>query len=108
MPKVANQYSHLLKWVHFEQDVHGRDLELRYFRDVDRREVDFVVTEDRQPMLFLECKLADRPLDRALRYLKVRFPAAEAIQIALTGNRDYKTPDGIRAMPALAFLRTLV
>lgn len=99
---------HLLKWVHFEQDVHGRDLELRYFRDVDRREVDFVVTEDRQPTLLVECKLADRPLDRALRYLKVRFPAAEAVQVALAGNRDYKTPDGIRAMPALAFLRTLV
>lgn len=36
---------HLLKWVHFEQDTAGRELDLRYFRDVDRREVDFVVTE---------------------------------------------------------------
>jgi predicted AAA+ superfamily ATPase len=25
--------SHLLKWVHYEQDVKGRDLDLRYFRD---------------------------------------------------------------------------
>ena len=37
--------SHLLKWVHFEQDARGRDLELRYFRDTDGREVDFVVVE---------------------------------------------------------------
>ena len=35
--------SHLLKWVHHEQDTKGRDLELQYFRDTDRREVDFVV-----------------------------------------------------------------
>ncbi len=35
---------HLLKWVHYDQDAEGRDLELRYFRDSDGREVDFVVT----------------------------------------------------------------
>ena len=98
---------HLLKWVHFEQDARGRELELRFFRDVDRREVDFVVTEDRQPILFVECKLADRDVDRGLRYLKTRFPAADAVQIALAGRRDYRTPEGIRAMPAVEFLRTL-
>ena len=40
---------HLLKWVHLEQDVRGRDLDLRYFRDVDGREVDFVVTDREAP-----------------------------------------------------------
>ena len=98
---------HLLKWVHFQQDVQGRDVELRFFRDVDRREVDFVVTEDRQPVLFVECKLRDRDIDRALRYLKTRFPNARAVQIALNGNRDYRNAEGVRAMPALAFLREL-
>ena len=99
---------HLLKWVHYQQDVPGRDVELRFFRDVDRREVDFVVVEDRRPVLFLECKLADRDIDRGLRYLKARFPAAKAIQIALSGHADFVTPEGIRAMPAVDFLRTLV
>ena len=28
---------HLLKWTHHEQDVKGRDVELRYFRDTDRK-----------------------------------------------------------------------
>ena len=99
---------HLLKWVHFEQDARGRDLDLRFFRDVDRREVDFVVTEDRQPILFVECKLADRDIDRGLRYLKARFPSADAVQIALSGQRDFVTPDHIRAMPAARFLRSLI
>ena len=98
---------HLLKWVHFEQDTQGRDLELRFFRDIDGREVDFVVLEHRQPAMFVECKLADRDIDRGLRYLKTRFPNADAYQIALSGQRDYVSPHGIRAMPALAFLRTL-
>ena len=99
---------HLLKWIHFQQDSQGRDLELRFFRDVDRREVDFVVTERRQPILFVECKLSDRDIVRPLRYLKERFPAADAIQVASAGRRDYQTPQGIRAMPAVKFLRTLV
>ena len=40
-----------LKWVHQQQDAEGRDLDLRYFRDVDGREVDFVVTERNLPVL---------------------------------------------------------
>jgi hypothetical protein len=50
---------HLLKWVHYQQDAFGRDLELRYFRDTDGREVDFVVVEGRTPTLFVECKWSD-------------------------------------------------
>lgn len=99
---------HLLKWVHYRQDVEGVDLELRFFRDTDRREVDFVVVEDRQPILFVECKLGERDIDRPLRYLKKRFPDAEAMQVSLAGQRDYRTPEGVCAVPALRFLRQLV
>jgi predicted AAA+ superfamily ATPase len=100
--------SHLLKWVHFEQDARGRDLELRYFRDTDGREVDFVVVEGRQPLLLVECKWGDAEADRSLRYLKVRFPEAEAWQVSAVGRKDYVTPEGIRVAPALGLLRALV
>ena len=56
--------AHLLKWVHFLQDTEGRDVDLRYFRDVDGREVDFVVVERRRPTHLVECKWADGPVDR--------------------------------------------
>jgi hypothetical protein len=100
--------SHLLKWVHFQQDTQGQDVELRYFRDTDGREVDFVVTDGRSPRLLVECKWGDVEVDRSLRYLKVRFPAADAWQVSATGSKDYVTPDGIRVAPALALLRTLI
>lgn len=100
--------SHLLKWVHFESDRTGRDLELRYFRDVDGREVDFVVTEDRKPALLIEAKWADAPPDPSLRYMKIRFPKAAAFQISATGTKDYATPEGIRVLPAVKYLRGLV
>ncbi len=99
---------HLLKWVQFEQDAHGRDVELGYFRDTDRREVDFVVTERRQPIRFVECKLNDRDVDAGLKYLVKRFPEAEAWQISLDGTKDYVSADNIRVAPALSLLRDLV
>ena len=100
--------SHLLKWVHFEEDSKGRDLELRYFRDVTGREVDFVVTEKRKPILLVECKWGDAEPSPSLRYLKARFPKVRAEQIHGTGKKDYETPEGIRVRPAMAFLRELV
>jgi uncharacterized protein len=99
---------HLLKWVHFEQDARGRDLELRYFRDLEGREVDFVVAEGRRPVLFIECKWADAEPDRSLRYLKARFPGAKAWQVSATGVKDFQTPEGIRVAPALELLRKLL
>ena len=100
--------SHLLKWVHHQQDTRGRDLELRYFRDTDGREVDFVVTERRRPLLFVECKQADTEVDKSLRYLKARFPQCDAWQLSAEGSRDASTPEGIRVAPALRFLAGLV
>jgi hypothetical protein len=100
--------SHLLKWVHFEQDARGRDLELRYFRDTDGRETDFIVVEGRRPQLLVECKWGDAEVDRGLRYLKARFPDAEAWQVSATGTKDYVTAEGIRVSPALVLLTRLI
>jgi hypothetical protein len=99
---------HLLKWVHYRQDVEGLDLELRYFRDVDGREVDFVVTDRRKPVLIVEAKLDDVAVDPALRYLKAKFPECPAWQIHAQGTKDYQTPQGIRVAPAPLLLGTLV
>jgi predicted AAA+ superfamily ATPase len=100
--------SHLLKWVHFRQDTEGLDLELRYFRNPEGREVDFVVVHRNSPVLMVESKLSDTGVDRSLRYLKRRFPDCPAWQISATGEKDFLTPEGIRVCPALNFLETLV
>ena len=99
---------HLLKWVQFRQDAHGLDLELRYFRDREGREVDFVVEERRQPALLVECKWGDADAGTGLRYLKAKFPDADAWQISAVGEDDYVTPEGIRVAPCLHLLGQLV
>ncbi len=99
---------HLLKWCHFLQDSEGRDLQLRYFRDVDRREVDFVILEEGQPLQFIECKKSRRNSNRSLKYLKERFPQAEALQIDMGSQDDVVDRHNIRLMPATGFLGRLV
>lgn len=100
--------AHLLKWVHFKEDTLGQNMELRYFRDSDGREVDFVVTDNGKPVLLVECKWADDAISKHLLYLKNKFPGAAAWQIHAIGNKDYQTPEGIRVAPALKLLKDLV
>lgn len=108
-PRFENMVaSHLLKWVHFQLDAQGRELELRYFRDVDGREVDFVVVERRRPILMVEAKLIAEPVSPALRYLKQRFPGVEAYQVHLRGSRESVTAEKIHLWSAARFLATLV
>ena len=99
---------HLLKWVHYRQDIAGENLELQYFRDTDGREVDFVITEKRRPIKLIECKWSDTDVDKGLRYMHTKFPEAEAFQLTAIGKKDYVTPDGIRVMPAIKVLGELV
>lgn len=99
---------HLLKWCFYRQDTQGCDTELRYFRDVDKREVDFVVVENRQPIHFIECKTAEKGVSPALRYLKIRFPSVAATQIVLEADLDLVTKDGIRVCAARRFLNDLI
>ncbi|HEX2677087.1 MAG TPA: hypothetical protein VHM19_10620, partial [Polyangiales bacterium] len=69
--------------------------------------VDFVVTEDRKPILLVEAKRSDAEVDSSLRYLLERCPGAAAWQVSATGKKSYQTPEGIRVAPALELLRTL-
>lgn len=100
--------SALLKWVNFQQDTCGENIELCYFRDVDGREVDFVVVSGKKPLIFVECKWGDDDVSPALKYLKTRFPTCAAWQISATGNKDFVNEIDIRVCPAIKFLSTLI
>jgi predicted AAA+ superfamily ATPase len=96
---------HLLKWCYFQQDTEGIDMELRYFRDVAKREVDFVVVKDRKPIHFVECKLSETNASLPLRYLKKRFSNVAATQVILEDDMDFVTRDNIRVCSAQHFLK---
>jgi uncharacterized protein len=87
--------------------VEGRDAELRYFRDIDGREVDFVVLEHGRTVSFVECKLSDGPVGLGMRYLKLRYPETDAWQVTARTSRDYITREGVRVAPVLRLLERL-
>ena len=95
---------HLLSHVHQLQDVEGEDINLCYFRDTDKREVDFVVTRKNKPVLFIECKLADQPVSDHLIYLSKKFPQVPSFQIHLQGAKEYINKDKIQVLAARNFL----
>jgi len=99
---------HLLKWCHFMEDSEGIQHELRYFRDVYKKEVDFCILKENKPVLFVECKLADAEIGEGLKQLKLRLPQVESWQIHLRGKKDYQSVDGIRVAPAIELLKKLI
>ncbi len=99
---------HLLKWVAFLEDTLGAELELRYFRDTDSREVDFVITDNKKPKFFIECKYNDTNVSKHLRYMKERFPQTEAWQLTALSEKNFSDPDNIHVCPAVIFLKNLI
>jgi predicted AAA+ superfamily ATPase len=95
---------HLLKESHFREDVEGLDAELRFFRDVEGREVDFVQMVDGKPVRFVECKLAETKISPSLLFLRRKFPAVEAVQVLATRGVDRAGELGVRLVSADRFL----
>lgn len=99
---------HLLKWVHFKQDTEARNLDLQYFRDINGREVDFIITEDSNPIIAIECKWADSDISPSLKYFKERFNNCDSWQLSMDGKKDYISKENIHVCNALKFLKNLI
>ena len=82
--------SQLLKYCHWVEDTEGHAMELRYLRDTDKREVDFVVVKNRKPEFAVECKSGDKAIGPALRYFAERTPIPRFYQTHL-GERQFSS-----------------
>jgi uncharacterized protein len=80
----------LLKYCHWVEDTQGYAMELRFLRDTDKREVDFVVLKDAKPLFAVECKSGEKAIGPALRYFAERTPIPRLYQTHL-GERHYET-----------------
>lgn len=74
---------HLLKAVETWQDRGFGKFELRYLRDKDKREVDFVVVRDKRPWFIVEVKTKDTTLSPALEHFQRQIKAPHAFQAVL-------------------------
>lgn len=80
--------SHLLKAVHLWNDLGLGEFELRYVRDREKREVDFVITESRKPQVLIEAKLSDTEPAQALVYFQERLGGVPAVQLVRSTGVD--------------------
>jgi len=95
--------SHLLKLCHFVEDTEGYRMELRFLRDTDGREVDFVVLRDRKPLFAVEVKTGEREVSRAIRYFRARTTIPAWYQVH-RGTKDALI-DGVRVLPFVRFCK---
>lgn len=105
-PRLENFVAcQLLKYCHWMEDTEGFRMELRYIRDTDKREVDFVVLRDGQPLFAVECKTGEKTVSSAAAYFKDRTNVPEFYQVHL-GHRDFvHGGTGIRVLPFSTFCK---
>ena len=101
--------SHLLKWCHTFEDREGFRVELYYLRDLEKREVDFLILWEDQPWLLVECKIKNDRDFTSLNYYKQKLNVPQCFLVTFDEGEDYEDRrTGIRVIPAARFLMALV
>lgn len=98
--------SHLLKYCHFLEDTEGHQMELRFLRDIDKREIDFVVIKDKKPIFAVECKTGEKSVSPHLHYFSERTSIPIFYQVHL-GKVEKQINDKISIIPFHKFCEQL-
>jgi len=79
----------LLKRLHFLEDRDGYRYELRYIRDKEGREVDFVILKEGKIEELIEVKFSEDNISNSLSYYAERLAPPKATQIVASLRRPY-------------------
>lgn len=99
--------SHLLKFVQFLYESEGYKADLFYLRNVDKKEVDFLVTINNKPWFSVETKLNDKKPSPNIIYFKERLKIPFNYQVIREENTDI-LKDGVRVISSSKFLSGLL
>lgn len=99
--------SHLLKLVQYLKEYEGHKTNLYYLRNVDKKEVDFLVTVAEKPWFCVEVKLSETSPSPSLFYFKERLKIPYAFQVIKKQNIDIFKAE-IRIISADRFLAGLI
>ena len=100
--------SHLLKYCHYHQDTKGIKMELRYLRDIDKREVDFLVLKNKKPFFAVECKTKEDVLSPHLKYFQQRLAIPECFQVQVSNTDFGNSKKGGRSLPFITFCKEIL
>ena len=107
-PRFENMLAgHLLKYCHHVEDTEGHSMELRFIRDTDKREVDFVVLRNGRAEFAVECKSGERSASPACNYFRERTNIPRFYQVHL-GTKDYgNAQENTRVLPFVTFCQEI-
>ncbi|MBL4818622.1 MAG: ATP-binding protein [Deltaproteobacteria bacterium] len=92
----------LLKFCHYQLDTLGERYELRYLRDTDKREIDFVVLHNKKPVMAVECKFGGGSLSPHIKYFKERVSIPRLYQVHMK-EKDFGHESTGRVLPFWKF-----
>jgi predicted AAA+ superfamily ATPase len=103
--------SHLLKFVDFYSDTGLGKFELFYLRDIDKREVDFLVVRDNKPFMMVESKSSEIKLSKSMEHFRSRLLPNFSLQAVF--NADFVSKSCFNEetpliVPAKTFLSQLI
>lgn len=98
--------SHLIKFTHLLQDEQGLRVEMRYLRDRDGHETDFLVTHEKKPWFAVEVKSGQTTPDQNLLYFKDRLRIPHCYQLT-TEKNIAREEQGVHIISANRFLAGL-
>jgi predicted AAA+ superfamily ATPase len=103
--------SHLLKYCHYLTDTGFGDFELRYLRDKEKNEIDFLILKNKKPFLPIEVKLTDSVPSSSWKKFMRELNCNDAVQIIMKPNihQIYEFSDyRLLTISAANFLQYLV
>ena len=83
--------THLLKRINFLEDKDGYRYELRYIRDKEGREVDFVIVKEGNIEELIEVKYSDDKVSRHLKYYAEKLNPQKVTQIVMNLKKPYSS-----------------
>lgn len=99
--------SHLLKFTNYLFEHEGYKSGLYYLRNVDKKEVDFLITVDNKPWFAVEVKLSETLPSKNLSYFKERLHIPFVYQVVKQNDIDV-LKDDVRIISANKFLSGLI
>ena len=103
-PRFENLIAtHLLKKIHYLEDSKGSRFELRYIRDKESREVDFVILKNSKVFALVEVKWSDDTVSRSLKYYSEKLKPKHSLQIVAHLKQEYKQNNCRVISPQTAF-----
>lgn len=99
--------SHLLRYCDFIEETEGYAMDLRYIRDTDGREIDFLVLKEKKPLFAVECSSREKSIRKLIHYFAARLKVPRFYHVHL-GTEDYQDATlSFRVCPFHRFIEEL-